>query len=423
MTMRSVIPAAAAALVLTLGSEAHAQSCWERPTIEPGANCNTSISPNVGVWDALSWGTRTVVPNTCNPTGLVGMPPAKVLTTVRNKATEKRIVLFGDLMAAPEERVPVVHDELKSLFRSADLIVGNLEAPITASTCWWSDYNPSGTADKFQISRDYLTRLFNAYGIAGNKAVVTVANNHGGDLAEAGARATAAVTTNLVQTGALKGVVGLSGAGGAPKLSVHDFGNLRVGVVGWTEIENCKLVVDGKSPWTRGTELDGLDLRAEKQRLGIDLMLGAVHWGEDFYYFPDADTRARARALQARGMDVIAGSHPHVLQPAEQLAPGDLAFYSLASLNLNWALKEHTLIPVVELLVSEAGAVVEYKVHAFAYKNLSSPSFIPCRSACGGGWDVDACLTDWSVIPLRDVSNFWGARSALEDELYRVFPR
>jgi Bacterial capsule synthesis protein PGA_cap len=182
-------------------------------------------------------------------------------------------------------------------------------------------------------------------------------------------------------------------------------------------------VVDGKSPWTRGTELDTLDLRAEKQRLGIDLMLGAVHWGEDFYYFPDAVTRARARALQARGMDVIAGSHPHVLQPAEQLAPGDLAFYSLASLNLNWALKEHTLIPVVELLVSEAGAVVEYKVHAFAYKNLSSPNFIPCRSACGGGWDVDGCLTDWSVIPLRDVSNFWGARSALEDELYRVFPR
>jgi Bacterial capsule synthesis protein PGA_cap len=455
----SARPIAALLAVAALSaSPAQADICLQRPPIEPGADCNCDTAPEVGFWDGAYWVTRAVFPNTCNPTSLRGVPPQAVIATgPRTPATEKRIVLFGDLMAAPEERVPAVDQALRTIFQRADLIVGNVEAPLVARTCRNEEYDPSATGgDGFAMSRSHFLTLLHQYGIAPEKLVITLANNHSGDRGDGGVAESRAVAQSLIQQVGLRGVVGLRGTGTSPQLSVHDFGALRVGVAGWSETDNCQLADgSGRNPWLGASDITGTcapDWRSVKAAQGIDLLLGSVHWGQDFYTFPDAATRQRAAVLDAAGFDLIAAHHPHVLQPAESLSPGNMVFYSLASLNLNWAVKDHTVVPVVEVVVDAQGAIVEYTLHPFVYAKRAG--LVACRPTCGPTsdlcvldpesepacilncrgvtaaadtpWSVsfdaqDLCSTEWSVIPMANVTNSY-TRTTLQNEVRRVFP-
>ena len=48
-----------------------------------------------------------------------------------------------------------------------------------------------------------------------------------------------------------------------------------------------------------------------------------VHWGDEYHTVPNARQRRLARWLCARGVNLVIGSHPHVVQPVECLSAGD----------------------------------------------------------------------------------------------------
>jgi hypothetical protein len=48
-----------------------------------------------------------------------------------------------------------------------------------------------------------------------------------------------------------------------------------------------------------------------------EVIVAVPHWGFEYEYWPDAALRAAAAGLIERGVDVIVGSSPHVLQPVE----------------------------------------------------------------------------------------------------------
>jgi hypothetical protein len=100
-----------------------------------------------------------------------------------------------------------------------------------------------------------------------------------------------------------------------------------------------------------------------------------------------------------------------------------MAFYSLGSLNANFSLNGTThLVPVTELIVDAQGRVVEYEVHAFATRKVDTN--LPAILDCPDGRVVTDLPreTDWEVVPLREISNFWGARGRLEQDFELVFP-
>lgn len=74
-------------------------------------------------------------------------------------------------------------------------------------------------------------------------------------------------------------------------------------------------------------------------RSGADLVVVGVHWGREYVHAPDPWMRELARALVDAGADVVVGTHPHVLQPAEVLRTADalgrprdaLVLYSLGN--------------------------------------------------------------------------------------------
>lgn len=50
---------------------------------------------------------------------------------------------------------------------------------------------------------------------------------------------------------------------------------------------------------------------------GADLVTVALHFGAEYQTTPNEEQKQLARALVAAGADIIAGSHPHVIQPYE----------------------------------------------------------------------------------------------------------
>ncbi len=68
----------------------------------------------------------------------------------------------------------------------------------------------------------------------------------------------------------------------------------------------------------------------ESVRDQVDLLMVAMHWGVEYTYEANAYQRDMARYLADLGVDIVIGTHPHVIQPIEWL--GDtLVIYSLGN--------------------------------------------------------------------------------------------
>lgn len=58
------------------------------------------------------------------------------------------------------------------------------------------------------------------------------------------------------------------------------------------------------------------DIRKTREA-GAELLVTAMHWGEEYRLMPVASERSLADFLVDEGVDMIIGSHPHVVQPFE----------------------------------------------------------------------------------------------------------
>ena len=67
---------------------------------------------------------------------------------------------------------------------------------------------------------------------------------------------------------------------------------------------------------------------------GADAIVLYIHWGDDFSVKPSNSQKAMAQRLCDLGVDVIVGSHPHVVQPIELLTSTDGAHQTLCAYSL-----------------------------------------------------------------------------------------
>ena len=68
----------------------------------------------------------------------------------------------------------------------------------------------------------------------------------------------------------------------------------------------------------------------EKYRDKVDLLMVAMHWGEEYTNTPTSGEKEKAKYLASLGVDIIIGCHPHVMQPMTYI--GDtLVVYSLGN--------------------------------------------------------------------------------------------
>ena len=125
--------------------------------------------------------------------------------------------------------------------------------------------------------------------------------------------------------------------------------------------------------------IGGIDWPGEVGRLrdaGAEIVIAVPHWDYEYQRAPAAGTVATAKRMIAAGVDVILGSHPHVVQPVEWVsATGEdgaerrgLVAYSLGNFCSNQVAPYSTagIILQFTLLEGQDGAI-----------HVTEPSYVP----------------------------------------------
>ena len=86
-------------------------------------------------------------------------------------------------------------------------------------------------------------------------------------------------------------------------------------------------------------------------RDSADCIIACMHWGIEYERKANREQRALAELLRREGVDIIIGSHPHVVQPYEADST-HVTYYSLGNLvsNQQWRYSDGGLIAEVEVI-------------------------------------------------------------------------
>ncbi len=268
-----------------------------------------------------------------------------------------RLAFIGDISAVANRSAPECDPAIAKVLGSADLVVGNCESPIVE--------RPSvafGTrlGTHHAMSERFLADALAAVGIAREKLVMSLANNHVLDQGVAGFDETIAALKRL----------GIRTIGTARKGPVEQVraGPLTIGFAAFTLWRNGEAapfaervsMQSDPAAWRRGA--------ADKN---IDLTCAIPHWDWEFRHFPQTRTQALARLLAGHGIGLIAGHHAHVVQPVQWVGKTLVAyglgdFLGTALPRQPWPGRIGGIFVVdVSADLGKRGAIAGYRMHPF----------------------------------------------------------
>lgn len=229
---------------------------------------------------------------------------------------EITVLFVGDMMfdrgvrnTTSKKGFDTVFGQSKDIFKNAnaDIVVGNLEGPITSYPS--KIILPDGsTTDELNFTFPAGTaKALKEHGFN----IVSLANNH---TANQGA-------DGLAQTKKYLSEAGIAFFGSpfnkASELSTTTCQNdICISLIGWHEFAN--------TPYT--------DISKEIKRLRpiSDIIVVFSHWGVEYQQRPTIRQREIAHAWIDAGADLTVGAHPHVIQSVEEYK-GKKIFYSLGN--------------------------------------------------------------------------------------------
>lgn len=263
-----------------------------------------------------------------------------------------RLAFIGDISAVANKSAPHCDPAIKALLGTADLVIGNCESPVVDRP---SAVLGTRLGTHHAMSERFLAEALAATGIARERLVLSLANNHVLDQGVAGFDETVAGLKRLgIRT------IGLAANGPVQPVKV---GPLEVGFAAFTLWRNAdeKLFAGRVS----------MASDAERWPRGLDLLCAVPHWDWEFRHFPRARTRALASRLAGQGVGLIAGHHAHVVQPMERIGETVVAyglgdFLGTALARQPWPGRIGGIFVVdVSVDAGTRGAIAAYRVHPF----------------------------------------------------------
>lgn len=242
-----------------------------------------------------------------------------------------RIVAAGDLMQhTPQISAALQKDRrynysssfryIAPYFREADLAIVNLETTLSHDgpyTGYPAFCAPAAVADVLQeIDID----------------LVALANNHCCDKGGRGIDATCSILDSygISRTGVFTDSLDYE----LNRVCYLKRNDVRFAVVNYTYGINSPAIPKNRIVNMIDTLAIARDL-ATIDRSEVDCIVAVMHWGYEYHRQPNREQRRVAEFLQRNGVDLIIGSHPHVVQPAERSADGRITLYSLGNLISN----------------------------------------------------------------------------------------
>ncbi|WP_308201159.1 CapA family protein [Paractinoplanes maris] len=272
---------------------------------------------------AATWAEPATSSPGSRPSRSAAAPVEESATT--EAATEGTITLSatGDIMMsnAPSRMPPAdgegFFDSVKAGLAS-DLVMGNLEQPLTADTGTSKCGAAATNCFAFRSPPSYAQHLK-----AGGFDLVNTANNHSKDFGPQGARNTRAALDK----------VGVKATGNTDEITVVEVKGVKVAVVGFSSYAGANSLID----------LDQARSVIETAQGQADLVVVQVHMGaegadeqhvkpgtETFFGENRGDPIKFSHAVIDAGADLVIGHGPHVLRGME-FYKGKLIAYSLGN--------------------------------------------------------------------------------------------
>lgn len=207
---------------------------------------------------------------------------------------------------------------------------------------------------------------------------------------------------------------------------VKDLNGVKVGMVSYTfadiEADRNTPIIDDVQTDSKAAGLinafdyGNLDMFYAEMENNLSTMKAAgaeatvvyLHWGDEFHTEPNNSQQAIARKLCEMGVDVIVGSHPHVVQPVELLTSTDgtnqtLVLYSAGNFLSN---QRHDNIALTTGH-SEDGVMlsVTFSRYSNGQVYLESAELIPTWVLVRGSGDNRV----FQILPLDDQVADWAA--------------
>jgi poly-gamma-glutamate synthesis protein (capsule biosynthesis protein) len=197
-----------------------------------------------------------------------------------------------------------IHDRLISF----DTVVGNLEGPITDNPSTSISTKP-GEPDNYFFTFDpsWTKTLFD-----NNIRIVNLGNNHILNFGRDGLQSTKEYLDQAK--------VGYFGALDYPKSVSREIQGIKMTFVNYNEFAALDEVINKKSTLEEIQKAKGFS----------DIIIVYCHWGVEYADSPTEQQINLAHEFIDEGADLVAGSHPHVIQPLE-IYKGKRIYYSLGN--------------------------------------------------------------------------------------------
>jgi poly-gamma-glutamate synthesis protein (capsule biosynthesis protein) len=201
-------------------------------------------------------------------------------------------------------------------FRDADLAVVNLETTLSREG-GYSGYPCFCSPAEVAYAMRYM-------GID----VALLANNHCLDRGAVGVRRTADILDecDIERMGVFRDSTDYS----RNNIKYLTRGGVRLAMLNYTYGTNG-------IPTPKGVVVNQLDTVTMKRDLhsispdSVDCVVAFVHWGNEYERRPNRNQRKLAEWMKCHGVDIIIGSHPHVVQPMEMDSLGRVTLFSLGN--------------------------------------------------------------------------------------------
>ena len=258
---------------------------------------------------------------------------SKVVEKKSSKKTEKKskkkslsLVMVGDVLTHDSVLADALKEDgtydftpmftyIKPIIKDYDLKYVNEESIIGGASFKYSGYPTFNAPDS--IGDNLIDTGFNLIGLA---------NNHAFDKGES-----AILYSNKYWGG--KDVITsgtYSSFEGRDDIKVYEKNGIKYAFLAYTTSLNGYTLSSDKSYLVNvySDELVKDDINKIKDK--VDVVIVAMHWGDEYTNTPTNSEREIAQYLSELGVDLVIGTHPHVVQPIEYVGE-TLVIYSLGN--------------------------------------------------------------------------------------------
>ncbi len=205
--------------------------------------------------------------------------------------------------------------EIKNVLKEADLVVGNLEGPIS------SRGTKLGSIYSFRADPRAVAGLSSA-----PVGVVSLANNHVWDYG----REALSETLDILKTAGIDYI----GAGvdyvEAHQPVIRDVKGTKIAFLGYTNLVPVGITGEKSAPVVAFLDLKQVVPDIARAKELADLVVVSFHWGDEYETKHNRSQEEIAHTVIDAGADLVIGHHPHVGQEIEEYHGGYIA-YSLGN--------------------------------------------------------------------------------------------